>query len=175
MSQDPEAIRQEIEETRGRMGETVEALAYKTDVPARTRDAVNDRIDTIKGKVSDVIGSASDALGGAAASTRSAATNAAAALPSREQALEGVRSVGSLASANPLVLAVGSVALGFLIGLLLPVTEIERERVGPIGEQMTEQAKAAATGALEQGKAAVKQVIGDALSGATASGADASA
>ena len=35
MGQDPAAIRQEIEQTRERMGDTVDALGYKADVPAR--------------------------------------------------------------------------------------------------------------------------------------------
>jgi hypothetical protein len=36
---DPSDIRTAIEETRGRLEETVEAIGYKADVPARTRDA----------------------------------------------------------------------------------------------------------------------------------------
>ena len=138
MSQDPEAVRRNIEDTQTRMGETVEALAYKTDVPARTRDAVNDRVDAIKGAVSG-------------------------ALPSREDAAEGWRTVSSLASQNPLGVAIGALAVGFLVGLCLPVSDIERDRVGRLGEQMTDQAKAAAGDAIEQGKAAVTQAIGDAL------------
>jgi ElaB/YqjD/DUF883 family membrane-anchored ribosome-binding protein len=154
VSQDPEAIRRDIEDTQSRMGETVEALAYKADVPARTRDAVNDRVETIKGKVSDVIGSATGAMRGAAN-----------AMPSRDDAAEGLRTMNSFASSNPLGIAIGAVAVGFLVGLLLPVSDIERERVGQLGEQMTDQAKAAASSAIEQGKAAVTQAIGDAITG----------
>jgi Protein of unknown function (DUF3618) len=33
MGQDPDEIRQEIEQTRAEMGETVEAIGYKADVP----------------------------------------------------------------------------------------------------------------------------------------------
>lgn len=138
------------------MGETVEALAYKTDVPARTRDAVNDRIDTIKGAVTDVAMNVR-------ASAANAASSAANAMPSREDAAESSRAMGSLASRNPLGIAIGSVAVGFLVGLCLPVSDIERDRVGQLGEQMTDQAKAAASNAIEQGKAAVTQAIGDAL------------
>jgi uncharacterized protein YjbJ (UPF0337 family) len=165
VSQDPEAIRRDIENTQSRMGETVEALAYKADVPARSRDAVSDRVEAIKGKVSDAIGSATGAVSGAASSVRSKAGSAASAMPSREDAAEGLRTMGSFASRNPLGIAIGSVAVGFLIGLCLPVSDIERDRVGQLGEQMTDQAKAAASSALEQGKAAVTQAIGDALTG----------
>ena len=55
MDQDPEAIKRDIEQTRQRMGDTVEALSYKTDVPARAKDAVSDRVEAIKGAVSDVV------------------------------------------------------------------------------------------------------------------------
>lgn len=37
MGQDPSAIREDIEATRGRMGETVDALTERTDAPARAR------------------------------------------------------------------------------------------------------------------------------------------
>jgi hypothetical protein len=144
------------------MGETVEAIAYKTDLPSRARDNVNDRIETIKGKVSDTLSSATGALSGAAASAKATVGSAAAAMPSPN---DGLRNIGSAASANPLGLAIGALAVGFLVGLCLPVSDIERERVGRIGEQMTEQAKSAAAGAIEQGKAAVTQAIGDAISG----------
>jgi uncharacterized protein YjbJ (UPF0337 family) len=164
-SQDPEIIRQEIDETRSRMGDTVEALAYKTDVPARARDAVSDRIEAIKGKVSDVIGSATNTLSGAASTAKATAQNAAAALPSSEDAAEQLRAARSYAAQNPLGLALGAMAVGFLVGLCLPVSEIERENVGRLGEQMTEHAKSAAAGAIEHGKAAVTQAIGDALTG----------
>ncbi|HYL27967.1 MAG TPA: hypothetical protein VEW74_09050, partial [Candidatus Nitrosotalea sp.] len=89
-------------------------------------------------------------------------TNAAASLPSPS---EGLQSLRTLAADNPLGLAIGSIAVGFLVGLCLPVSDIERERVGRLGEQMTEQAKSAASDALAQGKAAVTQAIGDALAG----------
>lgn len=161
MSQDPELIRQDIEETRTRMGETVEAIAYKTDFPSRARDNVNERIEAIKGKVADTLSSATGAMSGAASSAKAGIANAAAAIPDPGSSL---RTVGSVASANPLGLAIGAVAIGFLVGLCLPVTDIERERVGKIGEHMTEQAKSAAAGAIEQAKSAATQAIGDAIS-----------
>lgn len=169
MDQNPEAIRRDIEDTQARIGDTVEALAYKTDVPARARDAVNDRVDAIKGKISGAVstaggaaGAVGDAIGDATSSVKDTAANAVAAIPSPSQA---VRTIGTIASNNPLGLAIGSIAAGFLIGLCLPVSDIERDRVGRIGEQMTDKAKSAAADAVEQGKAAVTQAIGDAISG----------
>ena len=40
------AIRQEVERTRSRMGDTVAALAYRTDVRSRTHDAISHLKDT---------------------------------------------------------------------------------------------------------------------------------
>lgn len=77
MDQDTETIERTIEQTRERMGETVEALAYKTDVPARTKDAVNERVDGIKGALSDFVDSVKSALGVTAASAQSLQVNAA--------------------------------------------------------------------------------------------------
>jgi hypothetical protein len=181
MDQDPEAIKRDIEQTRERMGDTVEALSYKTDVPARAKDAVSDRVDAIKGAVSDVGDSARTALGGAASSAQATAATAAEAvagarcsasdaieharnqLPSERRRKNGSATIRSFVARNPLGLALGSVAAGFLVGLTLPVSDLERDQVGPIGEYMVDSAKAAAGNVVEQGKAAVTQAVGDAL------------
>ena len=46
MGDEPLAIRQEVERTRSRMGDTVAALAYRTDVRSRTHDAISHLKDT---------------------------------------------------------------------------------------------------------------------------------
>ena len=51
MGQDPAAIRQEIEATRERMGETVDALTYKANVPARTRESMQEKVQGVKSKL----------------------------------------------------------------------------------------------------------------------------
>lgn len=53
MGQDPSDIREAIEETRQRMGDTVDALSYKTDVRARTFDHVTHTKDAIVQGMSD--------------------------------------------------------------------------------------------------------------------------
>ena len=50
MGQEPEAIRDEIEHTRERMTETVDALGYKADVKARAGDYVSDKKDALMGR-----------------------------------------------------------------------------------------------------------------------------
>jgi ABC-type transporter Mla subunit MlaD len=43
-------IRQDIERTRAQLGNTVEALAHKADVPARVKDKVHDTKQTVQAK-----------------------------------------------------------------------------------------------------------------------------
>ncbi len=47
MGQEPSQIRQEIEETRAEMGDTVDALAYKTDVKTRVKESFSDKRDRL--------------------------------------------------------------------------------------------------------------------------------
>ena len=48
MGQDSSVIRAEIEETRERVGDEVDALSYKTDVGARMGDYVDDKKEAVK-------------------------------------------------------------------------------------------------------------------------------
>lgn len=48
---DPEALRAEIAQTRGELGDTVDALSTKLDVTARARGAVEDRTEQIKDRI----------------------------------------------------------------------------------------------------------------------------
>jgi hypothetical protein len=57
----PEEIRRDIEETRGDLGDTVEALAAKADVKAQAKDKADEvkaqakgKADEVKQKVADV-------------------------------------------------------------------------------------------------------------------------
>ena len=63
MGQDPEAIRQDIERTRAEMTETVEAIGYKADVPARTKEAIDERVEGVKGTVTDKVDSVKEKIG----------------------------------------------------------------------------------------------------------------
>ena len=49
----PEQVRQEIEQTRAELGDTVAALSEKTDVKAQAKRAVTEAKDTVTGKISD--------------------------------------------------------------------------------------------------------------------------
>ena len=140
MGQDPDAIRQEIEQTRSHMGETVEAIGYKTDVKARAKDSVSSRTDAVKDKVSGVMGRASDST------------------PSGDDVKQGAKQAVSVAQENPLGLAIGAVAVGFVAGMLIPSTSVENEKIGPVADQLKEKARETGQEALEHGKQVAQDV-----------------
>lgn len=134
MGKDPSDIRAEIEQTRARVGDETDALAYKTDVPARVGDYADDKRQAVKDKVTSV----KDAATGTASK----------AVPSGEQ----VGRVKDTAERNPLGLAVGAAALGFVAGLLIPSTHMENERMGEMSDRVVDAAKETASDAMERGK-----------------------
>jgi Protein of unknown function (DUF3618) len=137
MGEDPSTIREEIEGTRTRMGDTVEAIGYKTDVKARARE-----------KVSGAVSRVNEAT------------------PGRED----VRKAAGVAQRNPIGLALGSVALGFLAGMLVPSTRVEDERLGDVSDQVKEKVKETAQEAGERGKEVAQQAAESARQTAQESG-----
>ena len=148
MGQDPDAIRAEIEETRAQMGDTVDALGYKADVKSRTRDKVTDTKDRITGRIT---GAKDSVVGGVSDRT-----------PDSGEVKGQARKAAGIAQENPLGLAVGSIAVGFLAGLLIPTHRIEDEKIGPVAEQVREQVKQTGQEALEHGKEVAKQAASSA-------------
>jgi gas vesicle protein len=156
MGQEPEAIRDEIEQTRERMTETVDALGYKADVKARAGDYVSDKKDAI-----------SDRVHGVAEAADSLVSRVTCAVPSPKQsAYASTRRAGSAARSNPLGLALGSVAVGFLIGMALPSTRMEDERIGELADDVKERAKDTGQQALEHGKEVAQETAQVAMEGA---------
>jgi gas vesicle protein len=126
MGETSDHIREDIEQTRGRMGETVEAIGYKTDVKSRVKENISEKKDAV---VSRVTG----------------------AMPDGDQVKSGARKVG-LSKQNPLGLGIAAAAVGFVVGTLLPSTSVEDERLGEMSDQVGEKAREAGHEALERGK-----------------------
>jgi ElaB/YqjD/DUF883 family membrane-anchored ribosome-binding protein len=139
MGQDPDQIRNDIEETRARMGDTAEALGHKADVPGRAREAISDKVESVKSTFSGAKDSVSDST------------------PSGEDVKQGARQAVGIAKENPLGLAIGATAVGFVAGLLIPSTKVENERIGPMADQVKEQAKEMGHEAVERGKHVAEQ------------------
>lgn len=134
MGQDPSDIRAELEETRSRVGDEVDALSYKTDVSARVGDYVDEKKQAVKDKLTG----ARDAVTGTASR----------AVPSGVK----VGRVKDTAERNPMGLTFGAAAIGFVVGLLIPSTRVENEHVGEMSDRVVEVAKETAGDAVERGK-----------------------
>ena len=127
MGQDPSEVRREIEDTRERMADTVDAIGYKTDVKSRASDYVSEKKDAVVGKVTGVV-------------------------PDTESVKQGGRKAAGMAQQNPLGLAVAGAAVGFLVGLAIPSTRMEDEKMGTVADDLKQRAKETGHEALDRGK-----------------------
>lgn len=134
MGQDTDAIRDEVEQTRERMGETIDALGHKANLRARTKENIGGKVDTMKQRLGMATGKVSDAT------------------PGGEDVKQGARRAVGIAQENPLGLAAGAVAVGFLAGMLVPSSRVEDEKLGPMADQVKDQMKETGQEALERGK-----------------------
>jgi uncharacterized protein DUF3618 len=140
MAQTSEELKREIGQTREQMAETADALAYKADVPTRTKDWIGEKKDAIVDTVSGVSSKVGDAAPDGSDVTRSAGR------------------MKRLAERNPVGLAIGGAAVGFIAGLLAPSTRIEDERIGPMADDVKASAAEAGREAVERGKDVVQEV-----------------
>ena len=145
MGKDPSEIRDEIEQTRGDMGETVEALGHKTDVKTRVKDSVTDKRDQVKEQVTG-------------------------ATPDAGQVKQGAERAVGVAQENPIGLALGSVAVGFVAGMVVPSTRVEDEKIGPMADQVKDLAKETGQEALDRGKQVAQEAAQSAAETAKDSG-----
>ena len=145
MGKGPDEIREQIEQTRAEMGDTVEAIGYKADVKQRTSDWVSDK----KGAVVDRVRGAT---------------------PDTEGVKQGARRGVGIAKENPLGLAVGGAAVGFLAGLLIPSTRVEDERIGQVADQVKDTVRETGQEALERGKQVAQEAGQTAMETARESG-----
>jgi gas vesicle protein len=166
MGQDPDAIRQEIEQTRAEMSETVEAIGYKADVPSRAKDAMGDKVDSVRSKVSEAASRAKEAVAGTASRADDAGggvtSRVANVTPSGGDVKRTTRRAVGLAQENPLGLAIGAVAVGFLAGLAVPASRVEDERLGPVADQAKEKIKETGQEAFERGKQVAQEAASSA-------------
>jgi gas vesicle protein len=123
VGQEPDRIRAEIEQTRAEMTETVDALGYKADVKTRSKEK-------IVGVKDRVVGAAPDSA----------------------EVKYKARQTKSVAQENPIGLAVGSVAVGFLAGMLIPATRVEDEKMGQVSDSVIDKVRETGQEALEHGK-----------------------
>ena len=149
MGEEPDRIRAEIEATRAEMSETVDALGYKADVKARAKESIQEKKDSAKESIVGATQSVKERIVGAGSDVGDTVSDKA---PDAEQVKYHARRAVGVAQSNPLGLAIGSVAVGFVAGLLIPSTRVEDEKVGPVADDVKERAKQTGQEALEHGK-----------------------
>jgi Protein of unknown function (DUF3618) len=147
MGKEPSEIREEIEHTRTDMGDTVEALGYKADVKTRAKDNVADKRDRLKERITGTT-------------------------PDADEVKQGAKRAVGIAQENPIGLAIGSIAAGFVAGMLVPTTRVEDEKVGPMADQVKEQAKETGQEALERGKEVAQEAAQSAKEAVQEQGAE---
>jgi hypothetical protein len=139
MAQTSDELRTEIERTRDEMGDTVDALAYKADVPTRTKDWIGDKKDAVMSKVG------------------AAPTKVGELTPDGGEVKQSVSGMKRTAERNPLGLAIGGAAVGFILGLATPSTQVEDERIGPMADELKSTAAEAGREAVERGKTVARE------------------
>jgi hypothetical protein len=176
MGKDPDAIREEIAQTRAEMTETVEAIGYKADVPSRAKEKVGEKVDAARSKVSEAASRAKEAVAGSTADAGDTAGGVASrvrdATPSGEQVKQRARRAAGLAQENPLGLAIGAAAIGFLAGLAMPSTRVEDERLGPVADEVKDRVRETGQEALERGKEVAREAASSAADAAKEQGQD---
>jgi len=167
MAQASQVIRTDIEQTRVEMGETLDALAYKANVPARTKGWFGRKKD----RVFEAGGSAVSSLSGATdtmvtkvtGTTGAVAGKLSDATPSKDDIQAGAGRVKDTAERNPLGLAVAGAAVGFVVGVFAPSTRVEDEKIGPLADDVKSTATEAGQDALEHGKQVAKAAADSAV------------
>ena len=143
MGETPDHIREDIEETRARMGDTVEAIGYKADVKSRMKGTIVEKKDAVVGGADALVSRVSGAV------------------PDKQQVKSGARKVG-ISKQNPIGLAIAGAAAGFVAGTLLPSTDVEDERLGEVSDQVGEKAREAGQEALDRTKDVAREAVDNA-------------
>jgi len=119
-----------------RPGKATESGIRAADVATGAKEAaqhVGEAASHAASAVSDKIGSVSEKVGGMAHRAKEAA---------KKSATSTADWFTTTLDQNPLALAIGTLALGMVTGIVIPVTEKEEETVGKLGEKAAEAALA---------------------------------
>jgi gas vesicle protein len=176
-SDDPAVIRAQIDATRARMSEDVNAL---TDYAAPSNVA-HRQADKVKGAVSSAVGGVKDRVMGSAHHTGGAASSAASSVGDAVQGAPAA--VQQKTQGNPLAAGLIALGAGWLIGSLLPASSKEaqaaaavKERASTVTEPLAHAAQEVAGNLKEpaaQAAQSVKETAADAAATVKDEGADA--
>lgn len=166
MSENPDAIRADIEATRARLGTNVDAVADKV-TPSHIVQRQTDKVkDSVKGAV---IGAKEKVMGAAdhaAGNVHSAADSAGTRLGDAGAVIgEAPQRVTAKAQGNPLAAGLIAFGAGLLVSSLIPASTKERDAAEaikaaaePLTTELTEAAKTVAEGLREPAQEAMENV-----------------
>ena len=180
MSENPDAIRADIEATRARLGTNVDAVADKV-TPANIVHRQSDKVkasvkDAVFGVKEKVMGAADHAAGNVHSATGNAGThlgnagthlgNAGSHLGDAGSALaDAPTQMKAKAQGNPLAAGLIAFGAGLLVSSLIPASQKEREATEalksaaePLKTELTDAAKNVAEGLKEPAQAAMENV-----------------
>lgn len=128
----------EIMDARERVTEDVRDVAYNANVVDRAKEAAQSKMDNAR----EALDEARHAVGEAGMRVRHTVE-------------------------NPMTMLLAGMAMGFLIGMLLPVSRFESERIRPLTEDMKDRARAAGGEMIRRGTEVIKESIKSSGDGAT--------
>jgi gas vesicle protein len=166
MSENPDAIRSDIEATRARLGTNVDAVADKvtpSNIVHRQTDKVKDAVFGVKEKV---MGTAEDVTHRVHSGAHARTDNAGNALHDAGAAIgDAPQQVKAKTQGNPLAAGLIAFGAGMLLSALIPASEKEREAADalktaaePMTTELTEAAKDMAEGLKEPAREARENV-----------------
>jgi ElaB/YqjD/DUF883 family membrane-anchored ribosome-binding protein len=135
-------------EGEGAMGDTLksklpDADAVKSKLPSG--EDVSQKVDALRSKLPDGVAGATGRIGDAA--------------PSKEDIKAKAQDAAGVAHDHPIAVAAGAAAAGLAVGLALPETELEREKLAPTAQKVREQVQARAQELVEQVKEGAKDAV----------------
>jgi ElaB/YqjD/DUF883 family membrane-anchored ribosome-binding protein len=146
MDQNRDQLR-EVEQARQRVAQDVRSVAENANVVERAKENVQGKVDDAKSAMSDQVRTARDKL----ADARDTMST------SMQSMRENIGNMNPME--NPIGMLLAGLAVGFLIGLVLPVTRFEAERIGPMTEDMKDRVRQAGTEVVRRGGEVIKDTI----------------
>ena len=120
-------------------GESTTGTSSSTGVTGRARNAASTAYSSTKERTSSLYGTARQRASGALSTSR------------------------DTVESNPVVALAGGLAIGAILGAVLPATRREQELLGDVGSRVTDAAKEAANSAVEAGRSQVDELKNSAL------------
>ncbi len=162
MSENPDAIRADIEETRRRLGSNVDAVADKvtpSHIVQRQTDKMKDAVSGVKDRVMGAADSMTDKVQSGTGSASDGVSRAGSAVGEAPQKLT------AKAQGNPIAAGLIAFGAGLLAASLIPASEKERVAADniktaaePLTAQVTDTAKEMAQGLKEPAQEAMENV-----------------